>query len=300
MRYCVRHTTRYDYASPVSLCHNEARVTPRELPWQKVESTELLIEPRPAIASERVDFFGNRVTRFSIQEVHTRLSVTALTRLHIQGRPRPPRDVDDDWQSATSHAARAPELRQFQLDSPFIVREPALRAFASPSFPVGRSLLEALENFNRRIFETFTYDPDFSTLATPILKVLQARRGVCQDFAHLMIGGLRSLGLSARYVSGYLETLPPPGQPRLIGADASHAWIAVHVPNWGWLEYDPTNGSLPGDRHIILGWGRDYGDVPPLTGIMNGGGAHKLDVEVDVEPQGDDDENARQGALNGI
>jgi len=300
MRYRVRHTTRYDYASPVSLCHNQARVTPRELPWQKVESTELVIEPRPAVISERIDFFGNRVTFFSVQEVHRTLSVTASTSLQARGRPLPSAEVHDDWQLAVDHASRTPELRQFQLDSPFIARESALRAFADPSFPAGRPLLQAVADLNHRIFETFTYDPEFSTLATPVLDVLRARRGVCQDFAHLMIGCLRALGLSARYVSGYLETLPPPGQSRLIGADASHAWVAVYVPNWGWLECDPTNGNLPGERHLILGWGRDYGDVPPLTGIMNGGGAHKLGVEVDVEPLSDGDESSRQGALSSI
>ncbi|WP_110691862.1 transglutaminase family protein [Salinicola halophyticus] len=300
MRYRVRHTTRYDYASPVSLCHNEARLTPRVLPWQKIETTELTIEPRPAVVSERADFFGNRVTRFSVQEIHLALSVTASTALQTQGRPLPPSEVDKDWQSAASHAPRLPELRQFQLDSPFIMRESALRAFAISSFPPGRPLLEAVGDLNRRIFETFTYDPEFSTLATPVREVLRARRGVCQDFAHLMIGSLRSLGLAARYVSGYLETLPPPGRPRLIGADASHAWVAVHVPNWGWLEYDPTNGNLPGERHLVLGWGRDYGDVPPLKGIMNGGGVHELEVAVDVAPIGDGDEGSRQGALNGI
>lgn len=300
MRYRVRHTTRYDYASPVSLCHNEARVVPRALSWQKVGSTTLDIDPRPAINSQRIDIFGNQVTFFSVQEVHRALSVTATTCVETHGRPLPPKDANDDWQAAARRASQVPELRQFQLDSPFIAREPALRTFAASSFPVGRPLLDAVGDLNRRIFETFTYDPGFSTLATPVLEVLEARRGVCQDFAHLMIGCLRSLGLSARYVSGYLETLPPPGQPRLVGADASHAWVAVHVPNWGWLEYDPTNGNLPGERHLILGWGRDYGDVPPLKGVMNGGGTHKLDVAVDVEPIDDCGEEARQGALSGI
>ncbi|MDH4573085.1 transglutaminase family protein [Salinicola acroporae] len=300
MRYRVRHSTRYDYAAPVSLCHNEARVVPRALSWQRVDGTELDIVPRPAVSHQRVDFFGNRVNFFSVQEIHMALSVTAITCLETLGRPLPPEEIDDDWQSAARHAGRTPELRQFQLDSPFVSREPALRAFAAPSFPAGRSLREGVDDLNRRIFENFTYDPEFSSLATPVLTVLEARRGVCQDFAHLMIGCLRSLGLSARYVSGYLETLPPPGQPRLVGADASHAWVAVHIPNWGWLEYDPTNGSVPGERHLVLGWGRDYGDVPPLKGVMNGGGAHELEVAVDVEPIESPGEGFRQGALSGI
>lgn len=284
MRYRVRHTTRYDYASPVSLCHNEARVVPRALSWQKVGSTALDIDPRPAVKSQRADIFGNQVTFFSVQEVHLALTVTATTCVETHGRPLPPKDANDDWQAAARRANQVPELRQFQLDSPFIAREPALRSFAASSFPVGRPLLDAVGDLNRRIFETFTYDPSFSTLATPVLEVLEARRGVCQDFAHLMIGCLRSLGLAARYVSGYLETEPPPGQPRLVGADASHAWLALWVPDWGWLALDPTNGTLAGERHPVLAWGRDYFDVAPLKGVMNGGGHHRLEVEVDVVP----------------
>lgn len=298
MRYRVSHETRYEYAAPVSLCHNEARLSPRRLPWQVVESSELEVLPRPQVMQSRRDFFGNEVTYFSVQEVHRTLTVAAHTTLETQARPLAPKSADLEWQRAARFAGRHPALRQFQLDSPFVMRHAALRRFASESFPVGRGLLDALDALNRRIFETFTYDPEFTTLATPVLEVLEARRGVCQDFAHLMLGCLRSLGLAARYVSGYLETLPPPGQPRLVGADASHAWVAVHVPEWGWLEFDPTNGARPGERHLVLAWGRDYADVPPLKGVMNGGGTHRLEVAVDVEPI--DEDGARQGALAGI
>ncbi|GHB08446.1 transglutaminase family protein [Salinicola rhizosphaerae] len=297
MRYRVSHETRYEYASPVSLCHNEARVAPRQLPWQRVAQSELAVVPAPQVIQWRQDFFGNDVAYFSVQEVHQTLTVTASSRLETSERPLPPQATNLDWQQALGHVGQRATLRQFQLDSPFVGRHSALRRFAAPSFATGRGLIDALDDLNLRIFETFVYDPGFTTLATPVLDVLEARRGVCQDFAHLMIGCLRSMGLSARYVSGYLETLPPPGQPRLVGADASHAWVAVHIPEWGWLELDPTNGARPGMRHLVLAWGRDYGDVPPLKGVMSGGGTHQLEVAVDVEPIAGE---SRQGALSGF
>ena len=166
-----------------------------------------------------------------------------------------------------------------------MVATPAFREYAAPSFPLGRPLLEAMADLNRRIHQEFTYDPHFTTVATPLNQVLTEQRGVCQDFAHLAMACLRAWGLAARYVSGYLETLPPPGQPRLIGADASHAWLAVYVPGVGWAEFDPTNDCMPGEQHITLAWGRDYGDVAPLKGVMTGGGSHSLEVSVDVAPQ---------------
>ncbi|MFC0266505.1 transglutaminase family protein [Kushneria aurantia] len=284
MRYRVRHMTRYDYAAPVSLCHNEARLALRQLDWQQITGSRIDIVPRPAVRQQRPDFFGNGVTAFSIQKIHHSMTVTAVSEVETLPRPDPPESYRPTREAAVEEARHSPELRQFQLDSPFVARSDALRDFALPSFPPGRALFDAVCDLNRRIFEEFTYAPGFSTLATPIHEVLVERRGVCQDFAHLMIGALRSMGLAARYVSGYLETLPPPGQPRLVGADASHAWVALYLPGWGWLELDPTNGSLPGTRHLVLGWGRDYGDVPPLKGVMNGGSSHQLEVSVDVAP----------------
>ncbi|WP_163650149.1 transglutaminase family protein [Modicisalibacter sp. 'Wilcox'] len=290
MIYRLRHTTRYTYSAPVTLCHNEARMLPRELPWQHCEASQVAIEPRPAACSERRDFFGNRVLYFAIQDIHSGLEVTVRTRLETLPRPAPSMTAAGDWQAdreAQAHGVDGGCLaaRQFRLDSPFIRRHSRLAAYAEPSFPPGRSLLDAVLDLNRRIHADFTYDAAFTTLATPLMDVLDERRGVCQDFAHLAIGCLRSLGLAARYVSGYLETLPPPGQARLVGADASHAWLAVFLPGWGWLEIDPTNGSVPGEQHIVVGWGRDYADVPPLSGVMSGGGEHTLDVAVDVIPE---------------
>ncbi|QJQ94691.1 MULTISPECIES: transglutaminase family protein [Halomonadaceae] len=289
MIYDVRHTTRYRYSAPVTLCHSEARLLPRQLDWQCCEASQLAINPAPAVQAEHRDFFGNRVLYFAIQEIHREFEVTVRTRFQSLPRPALPGKMPT-WEICHKALdkrcyAEALEARQFRLDSPFVKRNAELAAYAAESFTPGRSLLEAVQELNRRIFEEFVYDPAFTTLATPLTEVLAERRGVCQDFAHLAIGCLRSIGLAARYVSGYLETQPPAGQPRLIGADASHAWCSVFLPGWGWLDIDPTNGNLPGERHLVIGWGRDYADVAPLKGVMNGGGEHSLQVEVDVIPE---------------
>lgn len=292
MKYCITHRTVYHYSNDVALCHNEARLLPRETPWQQCHPSRLTIRPRPALSVERRDFFGNRVLYFVIQDIHQELEVAVATGIRVldarpfaaSNRPSPP------WEQALAALRESsdPEIieaRQYVLDSPFVAAAPPFRAYAEPSFAPGRPLLDAVADLNRRIHEEFSYDPHFTTIATPLDQVLDERRGVCQDFAHLAIACLRAQGLAARYVSGYLETLPPPGQPRLVGADASHAWLAVYVPGVGWAEFDPTNDCMPGEKHITLAWGRDYGDVAPLKGVMTGGGSHSLEVAVDVAPQ---------------
>lgn len=295
MKYQLRHTTRYDYSSPVSLSHNEARLLLRDLPWQHCSNTRLIIKPAPLRQHERKDFFGNRVVYFAIADIHESLEVTVLSKVTTQARPQP--DVNSmAWEQAVQSLAPGRvqfdaadndenlAARLYTLNSPFIRRSEALRDFARAHFTTGRPLVEAVLAMNSAIFEEFTYDQEFSTLATPLDEVLENRKGVCQDFAHLAIGALRSVGLAARYVSGYLETLPPPGQEKLLGADASHAWLSVYLPGWGWFDIDPTNGNQPNERYLTLAWGRDYADVTPLKGVMNGGGAHELEVAVDVLP----------------
>lgn len=290
MRYTITHRTLYQYSSGVALCHNEARLLPRETPWQLCRPSQTRIKPRPALSVERRDFFGNRVLYFAIQDVHWRLEVTVATEVRVlDERPFDESSLSPPWEHACQMLREDPdpeiiEARLFGLDSPFVVVRPAFRDYAEPSFPPGRPLLEAMADLNQRIYREFKYDPHFTTVATPLDEVLRERRGVCQDFAHLAIACLRALGLAARYVSGYLETLPPPGQPRLVGADASHAWLAVYVPGAGWAEFDPTNNCMPKEKHVTLAWGRDYGDVAPLRGVMTGGGSHSLKVAVDVEP----------------
>ena len=293
MRYQVIHTTGYDYSESAGLSYNEARLLPRFTASQQCIQAQLQISPLPADYHEREDFFGNRAVYFSIREPHQRFIVTATSEVQIA-----PQEAQlnfsqgTDWESARHSLRRQRDPHtldalQYTLDSPFIAATPELAAYAQASFPRGRSLLEAVNDLMGRIHTDFTYDPDFTTLATPLASVLEHRRGVCQDFAHLAIGCLRAHGLAARYVSGYIETLPPPGKEKLLGADASHAWFSVFVPELGWVDFDPTNNQIPVDQHIVVGWGRDYGDVTPLKGVIFGGGEHELTVSVDVRKLGD-------------
>lgn len=296
MKYQLRHSTLYEYSGPVSLSHNEARILPRNLPWQWCTNAKVEISPSPVRMRERVDFSGNRVVYFSLESLHDELQVNVTS--DIETRPRPTQDFFSTiaWEQAVRETAAdirysnrdCLEARLYMLDSPFIHQHESLATYASSSFYAGRNLLDSVLDLNQRIFSEFVYDPDFTTVATPLKEVLASRRGVCQDFAHLAIGCLRSLGLAARYVSGYMETMPPEGQEKLLGADATHAWLAVFIPGWGWLEIDPTNGCVPDERYIILGWGRDFADVTPLKGVMTGGGEHKLTVAVDVLPVRDE------------
>lgn len=288
-RYRVEHRTTYDYASPVSLCQNEAHLIPRDLPWQRCLRSSLEIEPRPAVMSERVDFFGNKVHYFAIQELHSSLEVTARSDIELSPPVLPEASATPSWESIRDRLRRDTdnvyfEARQFCLDSPFVGAMATLFAYGATSFPPGRPILEGIEELNARIHADFVYDPHFTTIATPLQDVYRHRRGVCQDFAHLAIACLRSLGLACRYISGYLETKPPEGKPRLVGADASHAWCSAFLGEWGWVDFDPTNNHVGADSHLTVAWGRDYGDVTPLKGVILGGGEHSLTVSVDAEP----------------
>jgi transglutaminase-like putative cysteine protease len=287
IRYRTSHTTRYHYSEPVTLCHNEAHLLPRNLSRQRCLDARLHISPRPAVYHERKDFFGNRVVYFSVEEPHLALEVTALSELQLFPLPLPDLDATPAWEEV-QHLLRhdsgrgAVEARQFHLESVFASASVLFAAYARPSFVEGRPLLAAVHDLMRRIFTEFTYDPTSTTVATPVSEVLEYKRGVCQDFAHFAIACLRSLGLAARYVSGYLETLPQEGQSQLLGAAASHAWVSVYCPELGWVDFDPTNDLMPSDRHVIVAWGRDFSDVTPLKGTILGGVKHELKVEVEV------------------
>lgn len=287
MKYRVIHTTEFIYEALVGLCYNEARLLPRELRHQKVVSADLRIEPPPNDYYERLDFFGNRTAYFSIRQPHEALVVTATSVVEVKG-PAPLDKVDKfSWETVrerlrTDRAPEVLEASQFVLDSPFVSVDERLAEYAELSFAPGRPLVDAVHDLMQRIYREFKYDPEFSTIATPLKEVLAHRSGVCQDFAHLAIGCLRSQGLAARYVSGYIETQPPPGKERLVGADASHAWFSVFLPGTGWLDFDPTNNQLPREQHITVAWGRDFADVTPLKGVAYGGGEHVLKVSVDV------------------
>ena len=294
MNYRIRHTSRYHYSAPVTLCWNEACLLLRDTPQQRCLASALQVTPAPADQSERYDYFGNRISHFVIQEPHQELVVTATSRVSVCP---PSGDLlaatnRESWESvaATLRNDRSKatlEALPFLYDSPFIKLSQKLADYARPSFSEGETLLEAVGDLMRRIYQEFTYDPGFTSLATPLATVLRQRRGVCQDFAHLGVGCLRAMGLAARYVSGYIETLPPPGQEKLVGADASHAWFAVYSPAAGWLDFDPTNNQLPHEQHITVAWGRDYADVSPLKGVAQGGGKHQVEVAVDVAREPD-------------
>jgi len=290
MKYRVTHSTKYNYSENVTLCHNVAHLLPRATPQQTCRISELKIAPLPVTVNEWSDLFGNRQASFSIQEPHNELIVTAISEVEVTSTGSLLNDAfPTAWEQAVGHMESASDLesidaRIYVLESEFIEFSGEIRNYTDKSFTPGRPLLEAVEDLMHRIYKDFDYVPGFSTIATPLGEVLKHRKGVCQDFAHLAIACLRMQGLAARYVSGYLETIPPAGKERLVGADASHAWFSVFEPHQGWIDFDPTNAQIPADQHITAAWGRDYADVAPLKGIIFGGGKkHALDVAVDVE-----------------
>ncbi len=287
MKYRVTHTTEFIYEATVGLCYNEVRCLPRELQHQKVLKAELKIDPAPDDHYERYDYFGNRTAYLSIQKPHDKLVVTAISEVETARSKLAESAGELAWEMAresfrNDRAKEIVEAYQYILDSPSVTVNDSLLDYTLPSFPPGRLMVDAVHDLMQRIYTEFKYDPEFSTIATPLKDVLEHRSGVCQDFAHLAIGCLRAMGLAARYVSGYIETVPPPGKERLVGADASHAWFSVYLPKLGWLDFDPTNNQLPGDRHITVAWGRDFTDVTPLKGVAYGSGEHELKVSVDV------------------
>lgn len=288
MRYSIRHESTFEYEKEVSLCHSLAHLTARTTGRQTLVRSELAVGVAPAVLTTWVDSFGNPATAFTIQELHRTLRVGAVNVVDVHPSTPPIRGDAVPWDGApaalrSDHRAEVVDAYGYTFDSTYVKGSPDLAAYARPSFPPGRPLLEAALDLTARIHADFTFDPSATDTTTPIAEVLRLRRGVCQDFAHLEIGCLRSLGLAARYVSGYLRTTPPPGLPRLVGADASHAWLSVFGPGFGWVDLDPTNNQVPHDAHILLAWGRDYDDVSPIKGVILGGGRHTLSVAVDVE-----------------
>jgi transglutaminase-like putative cysteine protease len=266
-----------------------ACLKPRAVPHHQLSRSELSIQPRPATRTEREDSFGNRLCFFTIQEPHRELMVEASGEVVMQGNPTPWPKLLIPWEEVvrslpTDLSANGLEAYQFGFESPRIRARPEFAAYALQSFTPGRSMPDALLDLTKRIYEDFQFDSKSTNVRTTPEEVFKKKRGVCQDFAHLQIACLRSLNLSARYVSGYLRTYPPPGRPRLVGADASHAWVSAYCPGIGWLDVDPTNNAVPSNGHVTLAWGRDYGDVSPLRGLILGGGSHTLKVAVDMEP----------------
>lgn len=288
MKFRISHKTEYVYSDPVSLCRNQAYLLPRQTPRQNCLSSTLEIDPEPVDLRERTDPFGNRVSHFALQHAHDKLTVTAKSEIEVSNDPQQLAKANQlcwDQLATQLHgdkSAATLEALPFLFDSPLAGRLPALEDFARPTFSAGRPLGEAVSELMTRIYQEFTYQPGVTTVATPLTEVLKTRQGVCQDFAHLGVACMRSMGLPARYVSGYIETLPPPGQQRLVGADASHAWFSVFTGSAGWLDFDPTNNQLPAEQHVTVAWGRDFDDVSPLRGVALGGGEHSVLVSVDV------------------
>lgn len=290
MKYRIVHTTGYNYSQPASLSQNELFLYPRKTPTQDVLQCTLLIEPEPQYQHLRTDYFGNTVHIFMVQHPHNKLAMSATSIVLTRPPSIPAPDTTLSWESAVQRltARRTPfelEASQFVFASPMVSVGPGALSYTQPSFPQGTPVLAGAIDLVRRIYSEFSYDKSASTVDTTVEQVLVHRKGVCQDFAHLAISCLRSLGLAARYVSGYLETFPPPGKQKLVGADASHAWISVFVPDFGWVDLDPTNNLINNERYITVAWGRDYGDVAPVKGVVMGGGTHLLSVTVDVKAQ---------------
>jgi transglutaminase-like putative cysteine protease len=293
----VTHETAYRYASPVTLSRQLLHLTPRELPWQQLLSHRITVQPAVSESATGRDYFGNPVAHAVVTTPHKALSIIAESRVLVHERviDIAGRNSSDATRLAAAIAvprgAALLDAARFAFDSPHVAFEPAAQAYGGQSLTPGRPLLEALLDLNTRVHRDFEFDPAATSVSTPLAEVLQHRRGVCQDFAHLMIGCLRAFGLAARYVSGYILTEPPEGQARLVGSDASHAWVSVYCPDpagggLDWIDLDPTNDCLAGPGHVTLGWGRDFSDVTPTRGVILGGGEQELFVGVTVAPAG--------------
>ena len=286
MRYRVTHTTKYEYSSAVSLSHNQNRLRPRSLDYQTVIDPSVSISPEPRTRQRWIDCFGNETEFFSMEQSHREMIVCATSEVD-RTTPRTVGLGQVSWEELVRKVAspQAPETRlatQFAFDSRYSKKSQQAYDYAVKSFVPGRSVMGCAADLTRRIFEEFEYDPQATQVSTPTLAVLEGRRGVCQDFAHVQIACLRSMGIPCRYVSGYLLTHAPAGKAKLVGSDASHAWVSVYMGQGTWVDFDPTNNIIPSIEHITIGWGRDYGDVCPIQGVLIGGGATNLTVSVDV------------------
>lgn len=292
MKYAITHTTKFGYSDAVPVCHNVVHLQPRTIDNQTCEDFRLLVHPEPFDRQTHEDAFGNPETYFSIEQAHMGLTVTATSEIEVEAKAMA--ESNDAWESVVE------QVQDNETDDWLSVYEyafptartqpfPELVDYAKQSFAAGTPILEASKDLTERINKEFVYDARATTVSTPIKEVFALRRGVCQDFAHFQLACFRALGIPARYVSGYLRTYPPPGKERLVGADASHAWVSVYCGEAGWIDLDPTNNLVPSTDHITIAWGRDYNDVSPIRGVILGGGTHRMSVSVDVAPLSSDD-----------
>jgi len=284
MKYRMRHVTRYHYATPVDLAAHVVHLRPRDFAHQHVVGTALMSLPLPVRETESIDHFGNRVSRLFLDQPHTGLEVTAEALVDVEYPLPPPVEETPPWE-AVAAAARRGEAAEFTFASPMVPMLAEARDYVIGSFGPGRPVLEGLLELNQRIRREFTFRAGVTSIWTPVVQLFRRREGVCQDFSHLMIAGLRAIGLPARYVSGYIRTYPAPGTTGLRGADQSHAWVSAWLgPKHGWIDLDPTNNLVVRDEHVVLGWGRDFGDVSPVRGVILGGARHSLSVSVELTP----------------
>ncbi len=283
--YRLHHATTYDYAEPVVIGTHFMHLLPRDRPGQFVREAQLDISPAPDNRRDEIDHFGNHTTSVSLTGGHKQFAVSLSATVEVSQPPPPPPEQTPRWEAIAAWGPQDPEVAEFCLPSKLAMPEGEIADYAAVSFLPGRKILEALLELNQRIFNEMNYKPGVTNNFTTALQILHTRTGVCQDYAHFMLACLRALGLPGRYVSGYLRTLPLPGQVKRRGADQSHAWVGAWLgPEIGWVDFDPTNNLLVSDEHVTLSWGRDFSDVSPLRGIILGGGRHMLHVGVDLEP----------------
>jgi len=286
MRYRITHRTEYTSVEPVSVGHNEAWLTPRDTPTQTCLAHQIEISPGPSIIVTRTDYFQNTTTQFAFNQGYETLIVTSINEVDVRVLPKATTDAPN-WElvrdTVRAHLTEADfEALEFTFNSPRCRVSTEFAEYAISSFPEGCSIRDGIADLMERFHADFKYDSTATTVSTPVEQVFRLRSGVCQDFAHLLISMLRSIGIPARYVSGYLRTIPPPGKPHLVGADASHAWLSVYCGSLGWIDIDPTNNQFTSTEHITIAWGRDYMDVAPLKGVYIGGSSPRLLVSVDV------------------
>ncbi len=287
--YQVRHRTTYRYKRHVAYSRLIAHLAPRATARQRPLTFDVDVKPWPVERRQRSDFFGNTTNWFTIDEPHDVLEVVSESQVAVDAPPAFDPDASLSWE-AVRRSFEFPadpasqQVVQYVFDTPVTAGNRDVQAYAEASFTPQRAMLRSVLDLNARIYHDFKYDTKATDARTTVKRVFELRAGVCQDLAHAGVAAVRSMGLAARYVSGYLLTHPPPGKERLVGADASHAWFAAWIPPFGWIDFDPTNNMLPGREHITIAWGRDYGDVSPIHGIITGGSEHKVDVAVDVMP----------------
>ena len=294
VRYRVRHETVYEYGGNVAHSHQLLHLTPRDAPRQTCHRRSILLQPQPSTRREDLDAFGNHVTRLEYDLPHDRLEVLAEVGVDVFAAPLIDAADSDPWERVrdTLVFTGRPvgelllDAFRYRMESSYVRVKQAFTDYGADCFAASRPVLAGAEALMRKVYRDFKYAPGSTNIRTSAIEAFEARRGVCQDFAHIMIACLRSRGLAARYVSGYLRTLPPPGaDAAYVGADASHAWVSVFCPPFGWVDLDPTNDMRVNRDHIIIAWGRDFGDVSPLRGVIVGGGQHRLSVRVSVQAE---------------